>query len=476
MQKKRRTSPFKKILFTLLTLVLLSAGGVAWFLESAAVPPRQMGPYIERRASGHRFDQLGVLAARKLDDLDRGAGMGDLPPLRIGAQADAVAPARPGQVVMVTTPDAAVKAIEKAHPGDIVTFAPGVYLFSGRPYIATSSAEGVTVRAERAGTVRIELAITEGFLVTSSGWTFENLHIRGACAAQEACDHAFHVVGRGKGFVARNNTITDFNAHFKINGNAGSFPDDGLIENNTISNSSVRATGTAVTPIDLVAASNWTVRGNLITDFIKRGGDRISYGGFFKGGGSGNSFTRNVVICENLLHGARGQRVGLSLGGGGSGPEFCRDKRCLTEQDRGVIEANLIASCSDEGIYLNRSAASTVTHNTLLDTAGMSARWPESTADVHGNIVDGRINARDGALLRASDNLDTGVTRLFTGAHPLRDLYAAPQRLDLRWSEQAPRRDKAGADEKAASDLCGTARPATPAYGAFEDFSACLLK
>lgn len=460
----------KKLALTAVLLLVALGGAGAYVLESIGVAPRQLGPYIERRASGHRYDQVGVWVSNTLVGLDRGAGLGTLPALRLGAQ-PGPAPAPSGRLVAVAGSEAAVAAIAGATPGDVITLAPGTYRFAGRGYIPTSKAGGVTVRAAQPGTVLLELAMTEGFLVMSPHWTFENLHIRGVCKQQASCEHAFHVVGGATHFVSRNNTIMDFNAHFKINGHGALFPDHGLIEGNTISNGSVRATHNPVTPVDLVGASGWTIRGNIISDFIKGSGDRISYGAFAKGGGSGNRFERNVIVCEDKLRGARGQRVGLSLGGGGTGKAYCRDRRCVTEQDGGVIEANLVASCSDEGIYLNRAATSTVAHNTLIDTAGMSARWPETGADIHGNIVDGRIRERDGALLRAHDNLDSGIAGLFAGWHPQRALFAAPEAMDLRWEGAAPRREPL---IRPVADLCGAARPVRPAYGAFEDFAACL--
>lgn len=464
----------KKLALTALLLLLVLASAAAYVLEHANVTPRQLGPYIERRASGHRFAPAGAWVSQQLAALDRGQGTATLPRLRIGAQeAPVQEPGRGGTTIIVDSAAEAMKAFSQASPGDVITFAAGTYRFSGRPYLATSSASGVVVRADKPGSVFLEFDLSEGFLLSSPNWTFENLHIRGVCKAHGSCEHAFHVTGKGANFIARNNTILDFNAHFKINGVAGTFPDGGLIEGNTISNTSARRTGNPVSPIDVVGASGWVVRSNLISDFVKAGGDRISYGAFFKGNGKDNRFERNMVVCESQLRGVPGQRVGLSLGGGGTGPAFCRDRRCLTEQDSGVIASNLIVSCSDEGIYLNRAATSTVVQNTLLDTAGIEVRFAESSADVRGNIVDGRIRARDGALLRAHDNRDTGVTRLFLGLHPQRALYVAPERLDLRWDGEAPRRDP---DAGVATDLCGVQRPARPRYGAFEDFAACLAK
>ena len=446
----------------------------SYVLEQAAVPPRQAGRHLLRENTIGRRDQLANAAGEQLIAMDRGdwaAEAGPLPRWRIGAQAAPAGPGGGARMVAVATAAQAIEAIGQARAGDVITFAPGDYRFGPRKSIPASAAAGVTVRAAQPGSVTLWFDMVEGFHVSAPRWTFENLAIRGACADHGRCEHAFHITANATGFIARNNTVSDFNAHFKINGDAGMQPDGGLLEHNTLGNGAPRATSLPVTPVDLVAASGWTIRANLIRDFVKAGGDRTSYGAFAKGGGARNALVRNVVVSEHQLRGAPGQRVGLSLGGGGTHRGSCRDQRCVTEQDGGVIEANLIAACSDEGIYLNRAAGASVRHNTLLDTAGIMLRYPETSADVSGNIVDGRIKASHEALLRASDNLDTSVTRLYLGAHPLQQLFRAPARLDLHWHGAAPRR---AAAVSALPELCGAARPAAPAYGAFEDIAACL--
>jgi hypothetical protein len=284
-KSRRRSPPLKKIAVTLLLLVVLIAAAIAWTLESMALPPRQFGPVLENRLAGNGMTQLGAWFSRTFTELDRGTPMAALPALRVGAQAVSVGPAPAGNVVPVDHADAAIRAIEKAQPGDVITFAPGTYHFNGRPYLATSSASGVTVRAGTPGSVTLEFGLREGFLVASPNWTFENLHIRGACATQAGCEHAFHVIGGGAGFVARNNTVTDFNTPFKIRGNGSAYPDNGVIEHNTVSNSSARDTVGAVSAIDLVAASNWTIRANLVSDFAKGKGDGASFGVQARGGG-----------------------------------------------------------------------------------------------------------------------------------------------------------------------------------------------
>jgi hypothetical protein len=137
-----------------------------------------------------------------------------------------------------------------------------------------------------------------------------------------------------------------------------------------------------------------------------------------------------------------------------------------------MVQANLIISCSDEGIYLNRAAMSQVRHNTLLDTAGISVRFVESSAEVQGNLVDGSIRDRDGGVLHGDDNVQTSMTRQYVGSHPVRGLYRSLADFDLSWSAAAPRRR---GNDMATPDLCGSGRPARPAYGAFEDFQQCLL-
>jgi hypothetical protein len=319
----------------------------------------------------------------------------------------------------------------------------------------------------------LEFDMVDGFWVSAPYWSFENLAIRGVCAHHSDCEHAFHVVGNGTHFVARHNVIIDFNAHFKINGSGGAYPDFGLIEANTITNTGVRNTENPVTPIDLVGASHWRIRGNRISDFAKAGSDQISYGAFAKGGGAGNRFEQNVVVCEERLRLAHGQRIGISLGGGGSGGGACRGGRCITEQDKGVIAANLIASCSDDGIYLNRAAMSSVVHNTLIDTAGITARFGETSADIEGNLVDGVIRSAAGAAVHAEDNFVTHPSELYLGLHPVRRLFLDAMALDLRWRSEAPRRKTFS---QAPVDLCGTTRSGQPAYGAFDDIERCATE
>jgi parallel beta-helix repeat protein len=454
------------------------AVGTVLYLQEQGVAPRALATYVERRSAGHTplITDGGQRLGAHLRTVDRGDGLPLLlPALKAGAQ-PTPAQGKGGALKDVDSNDALLRAMAAAVPGDVITIAPGVYRFNHAVTATRPGVAGVpvTVRAAQPGSVVIEFATVEGFVVRAPHWRFENLTVRGACRDAAACEHAFHVVGAATHFAAVNNTILDFNAHFKINGIgiAGTrvFPDHGLIESNTLSNSAPRRTRNPVTPIDLVGASDWTVRGNLITDFIKAGGDRVSYGAFAKGGGARTIFERNVVWCEARLRGQPGQRVGLSLGGGGTEKPYCRDGKCVNEQQDGVVRDNLVASCSDVGIYLNSASSSRVEHNTLVDTVGIDVRYPASSATVDGNLVDGPIRSRDDGVLRLGDNRSTALGWSYVGRHPVRGLFREWEVGDLAWKDDAPRKD--GAVDR--PDLCGQKRAATPAYGAFEDFAACV--
>jgi hypothetical protein len=283
-------------------------------------------------------------------------------------------------------------------------------------------------------------------------------------------------VGDAQYTVIRNNVFADFNAQIKINGEGGMFPDNGRIEGNTLVNSTPRDTLAPVTPIDLVAASGWRIVGNFIADFQRKGGGGATYGAFMKGEGSATVMERNVVLCEWKLRrspgsNSGGPNIGLSIGGGGAFPDAIKRELGKTghEQSGGVIRDNLIAFCSDVGIYVNKGHRSTIAHNTLLDTAGIGVRFAESSADVVANLVDGAVQARDGALVRASDNVGGGLLGLFLGSHPVRELFRDVARLDLRWRER-PEPVTSGDLRR---DLCGAERTGRVMPGAFEDFSPC---
>ena len=119
-----------------------------------------------------------------------------------------------------------------------------------------------------------------------------------------------------------------------------------------------------------------------------------------------------------------------------------------------MIANNVIAHCNDFGIDLHRAHKALVAHNTLINTAGIDARHASTQGTVIGNLLEGRVRARDGARLDAQDN-----------AVPARldALLVAPDALDLHWHESS---DQTRPTPETERDFCGQRRPALSPPGA----------
>lgn len=441
--------------------------------------PREWAPYLERRALNHNPLITGSvdLAAAWLRYADRLAWEGVRPAGWAGAAVGrpplAGERVPPQQRQLIDTVSKLRKAVQSAQAGGVIEMLPGTYRLEYPTVGVTANGTAtapITLRAARLGEVVFQSNGVEAFKVFGPYWIFENLVFEGVCEDHSSCEHAFHIVGGADHIVLHNNLLMDFNAHIKVNPD-GKSPDNGLIEYNTITETRPRSTGNPVTPIDMVAASGWHITANLITDFVKSGGDKVSYGAFAKGAGDHNVFERNVVLCEYKLRGHDGERIGLSFGGGSTGREFLRDAGASgREQISSIMRDNLIAFCSDDGIYLNRAVATVLEHNTLIDTAGIDSRFPETSAEVVNNIVDGVIRQRDGGTLHAAGNEASLLLGLFIGWHPARHLFVNPARLDLHWRAAPALRPTT----PGSTDLCGTIRGIAARPGAFDDFAPCL--
>jgi hypothetical protein len=292
-------------------------------------------------------------------------------------------------------------------PGDIIQITSGTYLLNQTINLnaAGNNHAPITVRSEMLGTVKLKLNAMEGFKVVAPYWVFENLDIQGVCENDTNCEHAFHVVGKGHSFVLRNNRIYDFNAPLKVNGEAKIYPDNGLVEGNSVYNTRPRETANPVTLLNINSASHWIVRGNLIADFSKVGSNQISYGAFMKGNSSDGIFERNLVLCEMNLPADKGIRIGLSFGGGGTGTEYCRNSDCSTEHTNGTMRNNIIMNCShDVGIYLNKSALTAIYNNLLFNSLGIDVRFDTTSAVIVNNVISGRIKERDGGVVAMQKN------------------------------------------------------------------------
>lgn len=368
-------------------------------------------------------------------------------------------------VVPVATAGQLTAAIDGAAPGDVITLAAGTYNFSQNLNCdsAGTADAPIRVRAETFGSVLLRFDMVEGFKVSAPHWIFENLDIEGVCASHSNCEHAFHLFNQADFTRIRDCRLRDFNAQIKSNGAGNPFlyPDDVVVERCELANRTARSTGNPVTPIDVVGGRRWIVRSNFIHDHQKAGGDTISYAAFFKGNSRDGLFERNLVICE--MDHSGGVRLGLSLGGGGTGPDsICEDGTCNPEHQNGTLRNNLIVSCpADVGIYLNEATGTRVFHNTLIETTGIDVRFVASTAEVRNNLVSGQIRNRDGGTSTQSNNL----TSLTLGQY--QSFFADPLLPDLSLLNGTSFVDL-GTTVAVASDYCGLLRRGAPDRGALE--------
>ena len=364
------------------------------------------------------------------------------------------------RALRVDTAQALARAMRTATAGQVIAIAPGRYRIEGTLVAghAGRADAPITLRPAEPGSVELASATTEAFKLAQPHWRIEHLTWRGVCERDHDCEHALHVVGAAVGTVIQDNQFLDFNAALKVNGEGGASPDDGVVAHNRFVNGQPRRTDRPVTIIDIVGASRWTVHDNVIAGFVKDGGNGISYGAFMKGGGRGGRFERNLVVCTPGQVSQPGVRVGLSLGGGLTGASACREQPCLIEHHDGLIADNIIAHCNDVGIDLHRAVGARVVHNTLINTAGITARGEPTSAQVRANLLDGRVRARAPAELTDQDNLATDLRTVFDDADA----------LALGWRIRPDAVPSAGQPQ----DFCGRPRPARSPPGALVD-GAC---
>ncbi|RKG67721.1 PE-PGRS family protein [Corallococcus terminator] len=365
-------------------------------------------------------------------------------------------------------------ALAAAKAGDELVLANGTYTFNANVNCAAegTQAQPITVRAANRHGALVRFNAVEGFKVSGRYWTFDGLTVEGVCAADQDCEHAFHVTGHAEGFVLRNSRVRDFNAQLKVNAvkNASGvweMPHRGLIERNEIYDTHARATGTPVTKLNIDTGEDWVVRDNELHDFSKAGG--ISYGAFMKSGGKRGLFERNRVVCAKD-RALADTSIGLSFGGGGTGAAFCAPAfdasvPCTPEHSDGVMRNNIVANCSDVAVYLNKAANTRVLFNTFIGTTGVDFRFAASTGEAHGNVLSSVIRVREGGTFTAGTNLTNVATATWAS------WYVAPLEGDLTVKGNVA--SLVGAAARNASvpdDFCARPRPSASAYtlGALE--------
>lgn len=361
-------------------------------------------------------------------------------------------------------------AVQNAAPGDDIVLAAGTYVVDSNLncLVNGTAAAPIRVRAAspRSVLLRFGAGLVEGFKVSAAHWQFEGLDVEGTCANDSNCEHAFHVFGNAEFLLLRDNVLRDFNAQIKSNGIAVNgvyvYPDDAVVEYNRFYDTRGRNTGNPVTKIDVVGGRRWVVRGNTIHDYQKLGGDGVSYAAFLKGNSRDGVFERNLVRCSQQFSG--GARLGLSLGGGGTSPNaICEDGTCIPEHQNGILRNNIVLSCNDVGIYLNRATNTRIQHNTLYATSGIDVRYAESTAEIRNNLSSAGINLRNGGTSTNAGNLLNVSLANFAA------WFQEPAAADFRLLNGAGFVNLGVAAPQTVDDFCANRRgDGTPDIGALE--------
>ncbi len=320
-------------------------------------------------------------------------------------------------------------AVQNATPGSVIVMRNGSYSFNGKKISLSkdtpSKEQPIYLVAEESGKVRLEMETSEGFYINQPHWNFIGIQFVGTCAKHNRCHHAFHVVANGDYFYAAHNEFIDFNAAIKVNQIRNVYPDNGKIEFNHFYYTGPRTTKSPITPINMDNGAYWITRNNIIRDFLKFGGNRISYGAFYKGGAIGGEISNNLIICETGPSQARGATVGLSLGGGGMNPVHRRHQANF-ETNQVVVSNNIVMHCNDVALYVNKGQESIIYNNTFYNTSGLDLRFPETSGHVFNNVLLGKIRKRQGGSGTLDHNLVL-ARDYWSGDNPMKTLYADPQ-------------------------------------------------
>ena len=217
--------------------------------------PRPMARYLERRAEGHRplvVDSVGWVAARPAPTLDRGDGVpSPLPVAGRRARSRAATRDRAGGREVLLASGAEVRSGDR--PGaagrrdDLAAgHATGSDQSLALRAAGPAAAATITLRARQPDSVLSSNSTRcRAFVVYGAGLAGRKPgDPRRLPPTSRTASTPSTWSGGARRFAAINNTVTDFNAHFKINGERGPLSrTTASSKRNTLSNGSARQTG-----------------------------------------------------------------------------------------------------------------------------------------------------------------------------------------------------------------------------------------
>ncbi len=339
----------------------------------------------------------------------------------------AAAPARPapalpaptGAIVNVSTEAQLRASVSGLHSNTTIVMAPGTYVLTTTLYIngtftnvglrgATGNADDVVLAGPGMTNDSLQFGVWVGGNV--QGVTIADMTIRDIsnhpivfnAGTQSPLVHNVHLVNAGQQFVKSNPTGT------------GGGVDNGVVEYSVIEFETT-SRDDYTNGVDVHTGRNWIIRHNLFRNIRAPGSGPMAGPAVLMWNGSANS----IVEGNTFINCQREIAFGLVT-------------RTPDDHSGGLIRNNFIyrdttLAGGDVSIGVFDSPGTRVLHNTVIASGSYPSRieyrFPDTTGVViANNLLDGAVQARDGASGAVSNNVTTASRLLFVNA-PLGDLH-----------------------------------------------------
>ena len=350
------------------------------------------------------------------------------------------------QVVQVSTAGQLQAAVAAVTSNTTIQIAPGIYRLTSTLRI-DGNLDGVVLQGS---TGRAADVVLQGLGMTIAGDVRTAIWVTGAVENLQIADltirqfnqHAILLeAGPHAPRLSNLRLLDSGDALIKVNSSL-SAPgvDDGLVENSALEYSTTGASG-AAGGIDLRGVKGWVVRANAFRN-VRAGGGQVA-----RPAVSARAGSSDTVVERNLFFNCQ---VGVALG---------MTDRAGNDHRGGRIANNFFYRAPQvggrAGISVADSPGTAIVHNTVITSntypAPIEYRYPDATnLVVANNLLDGPIQALDGAWAVEAGNLTNAVPDLF--------VYAAAGDLHLRLTAAAAL-DMADPSAPVAIDIDGQGRP-----------------
>ena len=295
-------------------------------------------------------------------------------------------------------------AIATVRSGQTILLTPGIYPVPGAAYFLPEHRTGITIAGATGN--RDDVTIRGGrFSIWANA--VDRLTVRDL-TLEDAAEHGIILNCEAQAPVVRNVVLRNIGDQFiKVNpGPGGCGVDDGLVEDSLFEYTN-GAPDTYTNGVDVHFGARWTIRRNLFRGFFTAGGG-VTGPAVLLWNGSRDS----VVEANTFVDNVRDIALGLDPGRTNESPVR---NGALTDHAGGRISGNSIRRRAtlpgaDVAISVADSPQTRVEGNIVTMAgsypAAIEYRFPRTVGVVvAGNMVDGQVQARDGATATVFGNI-----------------------------------------------------------------------